>query len=127
MRMPIRWGVMDAFGHVNNTVYFRYMEQVRISWLETLDVESEERSTGEGPVIINASMTFLRQLRYPGDIDCRMFVGEPGRSSIDTRFELRRADTPDVLVAEGNAKIVWVNYMEEKSVPLPDAVRRLVA
>ncbi|WP_072637062.1 acyl-CoA thioesterase [Pandoraea pulmonicola] len=127
MRMPIRWGDMDAFGHVNNTVYFRYMEQVRISWLESINIASEESATGEGPVIINAAMTFLRQLRYPGEIDCRMFVGEPGRSSIDTRFELRRADTPDVLVAEGNAKIVWVNYKEEKSVPLPDSVRALVA
>ncbi|WP_280525225.1 MULTISPECIES: acyl-CoA thioesterase [Pandoraea] len=127
MRMPIRWGDMDAFGHVNNTVYFRYMEQVRISWLESLNIASEESATGEGPVIINAGMTFLRQLRYPGDIDCRMFVGEPGRSSIDTRFELRRADTPDVLVAQGNAKIVWVNYKEEKSVPLPDGVRALMS
>ncbi|MFK0376562.1 acyl-CoA thioesterase [Pandoraea sp. NPDC090278] len=127
MSMPIRWGDMDAFGHVNNTVYFRYMEQVRISWLETLDIASEERDTGEGPVIVNANMTFLRQLRYPGDIDCRMFIGAPGRSSIDTRFELRRADTPDILVAEGSAKIVWVNYQAEKSVPLPEAVRTLVA
>lgn len=127
MSMPIRWGDMDAFGHVNNTVYFRYMEQVRISWLETLDVEAEERSAGEGPVIINANMTFLKQLRYPGDIDCRMFIGAPGRSSIDTRFELRRADTPDVIVAEGGAKIVWVNYQEEKSVPLPTSIRDLMA
>ena len=82
MSMPIRWGDMDAFGHVNNTVYFRYMEQVRISWLESLSIASEESSTGEGPVIINANMTFLRQLRYPGDIDCRMFIGTPGRSSV---------------------------------------------
>jgi acyl-CoA thioester hydrolase len=68
----------------------------------------------------------LRQLRYPGDIDCRMSVGALGRSSVDTRFELRRADMPEVLVAEGGAKIVWVNYEAEKSVPLPEAVRALM-
>ena len=33
-RIPIRWGDMDAMGHVNNTVYFRYMEQARIGWFE---------------------------------------------------------------------------------------------
>ena len=38
MSMPIRWGDMDAFGHVNNTVYFRYMEQVRISWFEAVGI-----------------------------------------------------------------------------------------
>ena len=32
-RQPIRWGDMDALGHVNNTVYFRFMEQARIEWL----------------------------------------------------------------------------------------------
>jgi len=35
-RIPIRWGDMDAMGHVNNTVYFRYMEQARISWFDAL-------------------------------------------------------------------------------------------
>jgi acyl-CoA thioester hydrolase len=34
--MPVRWGDMDAYGHVNNTVYFRYMEQVRVEWLEQM-------------------------------------------------------------------------------------------
>jgi len=35
-RIPVRWGDMDAMAHVNNTVYFRYMEQTRISWFEAL-------------------------------------------------------------------------------------------
>ena len=41
--MPIRWGDMDAFGHVNNTVYFRYMEQVRISWFEQIGLAGGNR------------------------------------------------------------------------------------
>lgn len=127
MSMPIRWGDMDSLGHVNNTIYFRYMEQVRISWLESLGIATEEGESGVGPVIVNAHMSFLKQLRYPGDIDCRMLLGALGRSSVDSRFELRRADLPDVLVAEGGAKLVWVNYREERSVPLPDAVRVLAA
>ena len=52
-RMPIRWGDMDAYGHVNNTVYFRYMEQARVEWLEEHKIEV--RPGGLGPVIINAS------------------------------------------------------------------------
>ena len=51
--MPIRWGDMDAFGHVNNTVYFRYMEQVRISWFEQLGLAGSN-ADGQGPVIVNA-------------------------------------------------------------------------
>ena len=52
-KMPIRWGDMDAYGHVNNTVYFRYMEQARVEWVEEMKVQV--RPGGDGPVIINAS------------------------------------------------------------------------
>ncbi len=128
MTMPIRWGDMDAFGHVNNTVYFRYMEQVRISWFEQLGVtgESRESGNGQGPVIVNASMEFLKQLHYPGDIVCTMTVGQPGRSSFDTGFELRRADEPDTVYARGNARCVWIDYEAGKSVPIPDHLRATI-
>lgn len=122
MGMKIRWGDMDAFNHVNNTVYFRYMEQTRIDWFESITVNIEAR--GRGPVIINAHCAFLRQLKYPGEIEIRMYAAQPGRSSVETTYEIRRLDDPDVIYAEGGAKIVWVNFEEEKSVPLPDDIRR---
>ncbi|MBL8406664.1 MAG: acyl-CoA thioesterase, partial [Candidatus Accumulibacter sp.] len=62
--IPIRWGDMDAYGHVNNTIYFRYMEQVRVEYLEKLGFRVMPR--GSAPVIINASCTFLVPLNYPG-------------------------------------------------------------
>ncbi|KJK21634.1 thioesterase [Burkholderiaceae bacterium 16] len=124
--MPIRWGDMDAMGHVNNTVYFRYLEQARIAWFESLGHRGKD-ADGCGPVIINAHMTFIRQLRYPGDIECRMFAGEPGRTSFETRMEIRRTDQPDVVYAEGGAKVVWCDYEAEKSVPVPQAIRALMA
>lgn len=122
-RIPIRWGDMDAFSHVNNTVYFRYMEQARIAWLESLRLDAG--ASGEGPVIINASCTFIKQLVYPGTVEVKMFCGTPGRSSIPSFYELR-LDSDDTLYAEGAAKIVWVNYALEKSCPLPAKVRQLI-
>ena len=125
MSMPIRWGDMDAFGHVNNTVYFRYMEQVRISWFESIGIIGGAEQ-GQGPVIVNASMEFLRQLHYPGDVVGVMSVGQPGRSSFDTGFELRRADDPGTLYARGAARCVWIDYAAGRSVPLPAALRSLL-
>lgn len=119
--IPIRWGDMDAMGHVNNTVYFRYMEQVRISWFDSLAFTPEPR--GEGPLIINASCTFSRELRYPGTVVCRQYVGEFGRSSVQTYTDMLRADDPDTVYASGAAKVVWVDYVKKKSAPLPDAAR----
>lgn len=123
--MPIRWGDMDAMGHVNNAVYFRYFEQARVDWLLTFGYPPDS-SREEGVVIVNAHCSFLKQLRYPGSIEVRTFVGAIGRSSVETIHEIRRSDAPDVLCAEGGAKMVWVNYHAEKSVPLPDRVRQLL-
>ena len=116
---PIRWGDMDALGHVNNTVYFRYMEQARIEWLHAQARDAAPRA-GTGPVIVNASCTFLVPLTYPGDVEVRMYLGEPGKSSIGSHYEL---DAGGTRAAEGAAKIVWVDYATGKSVPLPDRIR----
>ncbi len=126
-RMPIRWGDMDAMGHVNNTVYFRYIEQARIEWFTEIDCTPDP--AGEGPVIVNAHCSFLRQLKYPGQIEVRTLVGPPGRSSFEMVHEVRLVG-PDgevgALHAEGGAKVVWVNFPAEKSVPLPAAIRAML-
>ena len=46
MVMPIRWGDMDAMGHVNNAVYFRYFETVRIDWLRSIGVVPNPTASG---------------------------------------------------------------------------------
>ncbi len=123
--IPIRWGDMDAMGHVNNTVYFRYMEQTRIEWFEALGFGVGALES-EAPVIINASCTFLVPLTYPGTVECRMLAGHPGRSSVPTYHEFRIAGE-DTLYAEGAAKIVWMNPTTGKSVVLPEALRAAVS
>jgi acyl-CoA thioester hydrolase len=124
MTIPIRWGDMDAMGHVNNTIYFRYMEIVRLEWL--FKVGGAPNPQGSGPVIVNAFCNFIRQLEFPGDILARHFVANPGRSSFDTYITLERCDTPGVTYAEGGAKTVWTDFQAQKSTPLPDWMRKLV-
>lgn len=118
--IPIRWGDMDAYGHVNNTVYFRYMEQARVEWLETLG--AAVRPGSEGPVIINASCTFLVPMTYPGTVVVDTFVNPPGRSSVQTHVEMRLVGD-ERLFAEGAAKVVWMDTRTGKSSPLPAEIR----
>lgn len=125
MTIPMRWGDMDAMGHVNNTVYFRYMETARIDWLRSIGCQPDPG--GEGIVIVNAFCNFIRQFQYPGDILIKSFVSDLGRSSFDTWATMARADQPDVICATGGATIVWVDFPAEKSAPIPDWLRRLVA
>jgi acyl-CoA thioester hydrolase len=121
MEIPIRWGDMDAMGHVNNAVYFRYLEQQRIEWFDAIGMSADP--TGEGPVIVNAHCSFIRELRYPGTVRARLYVGAIGRSSIETTAVLSRTDDPDTVYAEGGAKVVWVDFPKRKSAPIPDELR----
>ena len=124
MTIPIRWGDMDALGHVNNTLYFRYMEIVRVDWLLRVGALPDPRGTG--PVIVNAFCNFLKQLEFPGDLLVRHFVANPGRSSFDTFITLERSDAPGVVCASGGAKTVWVDPTLQKSVALPSWLRALL-
>jgi len=125
MTVPIRWGDMDAMGHVNNTVYFRYLETVRIEWFRSIGCPPDP--TGQGPVIANAFCSFLRQLEYPGELLLTQFVSDPGRTTFETWATMQRTDTPDVVFAEGGATVIWVDFPQRKAVPLPEWVRALVA
>jgi len=121
MVIPIRWGDMDAMGHVNNTVYFRYLETVRIEWMRSIGCEPDPR--GEGPVIVNAFCTFHRQLEFPGDVLAVMYVSDPGRSSFESWCTLARTDDPDTVYASGGATTVWVDFPKQRSAPLPERMR----
>ncbi|MER2553779.1 MAG: acyl-CoA thioesterase [Thauera sp.] len=123
-RMPVRWGDMDAYGHVNNTVYFRYFEQTRVEWLELMGsrVSVEEPV---GPVIINASCTFLAPVNYPATVVIKMYAGDPGRTSVMTWYQLF-VEGDERVHAEGAAKTVWMDMRTGKSAPIPDNVRALL-
>lgn len=124
MQIPIRWGDMDAVGHVNNTVYFRYLEQGRISWFDALPIDP--RPVHEGIVIVNAHCEFIRELRYPGTVLLRHYTGQIGRSSVETIAEISRTDDPDTVYARGGAKVVWVDRREKRSAPWPEHVKSLL-
>ncbi len=125
MVFPIRWGDMDAMGHVNNTIYFRYLEIVRIDWLTRLSALPDP--LGDGPVVVNAFCNFYKQLEYPGEVRAKHYVRNPGRSSFDTYVTLERVDRPGEIDAAGGAKIVWVDFPKQKSAPMPDWLRALVS
>lgn len=121
-RIAIRWSDLDALGHVNNTVYFRYMEQARIDW--TMSLPGRAGAAALPIVIVNASCTFLRPLFYPGEVEVRMLLSEPGRTSVVSHYEIR---CEGERCAEGAAKIVFVNRDTGRPAPLPEAVGGLFA
>ena len=125
MIIPIRWGDMDAMNHVNNTLYFRYLEIARIEWMHSIGAAPDPH--GEGPVILNAFCNFYKQLEYPGDVRVKMYVSDPGRTTFESWATLERTDLPGVIHAAGGATTVWVDFPAQKAKALPDWMRAIVS
>ena len=117
-RVPMRWGEMDALGHMNNVSYFRYFEQARISWFDSLKIDYSPAS--EGPILGTINCKFVRPAIYPADLEITTYVGKPGRSSFMMFHEMYLAVEPATLYSEAGAAMVWIGIGDGKSRPLPD-------
>ncbi len=114
----LRWGDMDAFGHLNNTGYFRFFEQTRMDWLATHGHYLSD--TQQSFVIVDAHCEFLKPIVYPSTIVVDLFAGPPGRSSFQTYYQISDATQTNVLYARGRSKVVWIDLKTSSSTPLPD-------
>ena len=120
-QFPIRWGDMDAFGHVNNVEFFRYLENTRVDWLNQLGYVDPR--DGEGVVVVNVFCNVYQQLLYPGDLVAKLYLTELGRRSFDHVVTFERTDVPGAIVAAGGATIVWVTFAQGKALLLPEGLR----
>jgi len=120
--LSLRWGDMDALGHANNTVYFRFFEEARMDWLTSLGLADNDAPTGA--VIVTTGATFIKEIRHPATVEVQTYVGKAGNSSLETYYTLNDTENGD-LYAEGYAKMVWVDRTLRSSCRLPDSLRSL--
>jgi acyl-CoA thioester hydrolase len=120
--MRMRWGDMDALGHMNNTVYFRCLEQARISWFDALGVDYREQK--QGPVLGNITCRFRIPAVYPADLAVSLHASRPRTSSFVLMSEISDEKDPSRVYATGEAVMVWVDLTDGKSRPIPDWLRQ---
>ena len=123
--IPLRWGDMDAMAHLNNTIYFRLMEEARIRWFFQLGFST--LPTGQAPILAHVSCDFLRAMTYPGVARVTQSVTKLGRSSVEMALAIERTDEPGARYATGRAVLVWFDYVANKAEPWPEAVRAAIA
>ena len=66
--IKVKWGEMDAFQHLNNTVYIRYIEDGRIDLLEKLGMSNDMKSFNIGPILASIQCDYLAPVTYPDTI-----------------------------------------------------------
>ena len=119
LEIPVAWGDMDAFGHVNNTMFFRYFESARIAFLERIGFRAGD---GPGPILAFTQCRFRRPLVYP-DTVC---VGARVKELSDDRFthEYRLISRKlNEIAAEGSGVVVAYDYRNGTKCMIPADVR----
>lgn len=121
VEIPVAWGDMDAMGHVNNAVYFRYFETARIAYFERVGFLEEMKRSGTGPILASTRCRFRRPLTYPD----RVFVGTSASDLQEDRFLMLYRVVSEALgdvTAEGDGLIVSYDYCKNERAPLPAGV-----
>lgn len=123
--LTVRWGDMDAYGHVNNAVYATYLESSRIAFFEATNMYGLADNERHRPALASMTIHFRKQVHYPAELEAGVRVARIGTSSFGLDHVLVRAGTDEV-VADGSSVIVYVDYSIGKSIPLTPALRAVL-
>ena len=119
---PIAWGDMDAFGHVNNTVFFRLFESARIAYLDQIGF----RGTGSpvGPILASTHCRFRKPLAYPDRVRVGARTTEVGSDRFTMEYVI--VNQNGEVAAEGGGVVVAYDYSSGQKSGLPAQVRAAI-
>lgn len=123
LEFRVRWGDMDAFGHVNNVQYLRYLESGRIAYFE--DVLQAPLISPETVILADIQCAFRQQLHYPAVVEVASRVSRIGHSSMQRICAIYRKEE-DVPVATAKEVVVWYSYEERCPKTVPEWVRQII-
>jgi len=126
VELPVVWGEMDSYRHVNNAVYFRYFESARLEYFRRMDWFAYEQQTGIGPILQATQARFRKPLTYPDTIAVGARVPAVGTDRFTMEYVLV-SEQLNAVAADGQGTIVSYHYTEGKKVPLPDELRQRIA
>ncbi len=123
LRMPVRWGDMDALGHVNNAVYFVYDESARIDFFQEL-IDGDPRFwVDHGLILAQIGCRFLQQLKPPARIEVGFRVRRIGNSSMSAESCVFLGDSS---IAHAESTICWFDYARQQTARVPEHVRAYI-
>lgn len=125
LTLRVAWGDMDAYQHVNNTVYFRYFESARIAYLEQLQIPNLMSGGGIGPILHSVNCRFRLPVTYPDTV----VVGVRVTAMDEDRFVMEHvlvSERHQKIAAQGEAITVTYDYDRHCKAPLPTLVRERI-
>jgi acyl-CoA thioester hydrolase len=126
--VPVAWGEMDAFAHVNNTAYLRWFESARIVLFERSGLISRMASDRIGPILARATIDYRRPVVYPDTVTVACWVAQVGKTSAVLAYRATSEQQGGAVVAEGETVVVQLDYRSGAKVAIEGELReRLLA
>jgi acyl-CoA thioester hydrolase len=124
--VPVQWGDQDALGHVNNTVFFRWMESARVAYGDRIGLLDLLAAQQVGPILASTSCDYRWPVNFPDTIHVGIRTTRIGRTSLAHEHRIVSQEQQAV-VAEGTSTTVVFDYGANRSHPVPEPVRRAIA
>ena len=122
MEIPILWGYMDAFQHVNNVMFFRFFESVRVEYFDKTGFRKWKKEKGIGPILSSTQCSYKAPLHYPDTVT----VGAKTTNLEDDRYIMKLilfSHKLNRVAAEGKAVVVSFDYVNNKKISIPEEVK----
>jgi acyl-CoA thioester hydrolase len=126
VELPVFWGDMDWFRHVNNIVYFRYFESARIAYLERIGFRQEIDNNGIGPILHSTQARFRHPLEWPDFVTVGARTIEVGEDRFTQEYRLVSRASGQI-AADGGAVLVSYDYGNARKTALPPRVREAIS
>ena len=125
LEIPVAWAEQDLFGHLNNVVYLRYCENVRMFFLERTGLLARHREQGEGVILASTTCNFHKPVQWPQRITISTGCIAVGNTSFTLAYLLKNeaGDT----VADATSVLVMYDYERGTKMPIPEEVRTAIA
>ena len=127
--IPIQWGEMDAFNHVNNVVYIRWCETARIELFRKIwgdrgiNMKEILEGNGIGPILANFNVNYKIPISYPDNVIIQTRVSHIGNSSFNVEHQVFTEKMSNSVVAEASSVVVMLNYKTEEKFNLNSSMK----
>ena len=125
LEVPLAWGDMDAMRHVNNTVYFRWFESVRIAYFDEVGFLEHMEEAGIGPILASTRCRFRIPLTHPDRVSAAARISDIGEDRFTMSYAVISHRTQKI-AAEGDGLIVCFDYRNHRKAPLPSIIRERI-
>ena len=126
LTLPVQWGEMDAYGHVNNTVFFRYFESARIAYLDACGFLQAYERDRIGAILHSTDCRFRLPLIHPDTVQVGAKVVGIGNDRFTMAYRIVSLGA-DAVAADGTSVVVAYDYAANRKTALPAIVRQRIA